>query len=511
MKYHDNEVLFSLEGPKKKWVLGEVDTFECVELTAGLEVVKGSYTVKDFSIASGQDPDNHIYSGLKVEFGQDGKMSFRVGRKGSDETAKWFNERVHSDQTTFNHTADKLNFAFLGTLELTLTGGFLQDVKKTFIFEGIAIAQGHAGTSNNWWFGGKCCSHIGGNQVLVKGKVKGGPGVKFRFHRGGNAVNAIGVHLSNFSDTANWMNWISGNTPLNRLVLPGSHDAGMSELHHCYPAVFSEPYTRTQSGSIKKQLKVGTRYFDLRVDYDHGELVTYHRTGKKGCNGQNLEVILDQAYCFLKNHPREFIIFKFSHIRDFSDHDAAITKSKIDKLLNNYSDRLYVNGNDDVNLAYLKLDDVRGKMVLVFDYDEFVSPPNGRFRYENMPVGDSNPPGDVNSNLLVFDDYSNTDCYAQMHDDQIAKWNANGGLGQDSMFLLSWTLTPKGLAPGVTSEGPRIGVGYLAMIANPRLPEVMDQQININGQGKPNIVYVDYLNSQLASVAIMYNSDLWSK
>jgi len=505
MKYHDNEVVIALQSLGSLEAMRNSHGAVAVNndgLAEGLDIVKGSYKVQDFSVTSGQDPDGNIYSGLKVKFGRNGKMSFCVGRKSSDKTAKWFNDRIRADQTTFNHTADKLNFAFIGVLKLTLTGGFLENAEKTFVFKDIVIAQGHTGASNNWWFGGKHGSHTGINQILVNGTAENGPDVEFRFCRGGNAVNAIGVQLSRFADTADWMSWISGETSLNNLVMPGSHDAGMSELHHCCPGSFSNIYSKTQFASIKKQLVDGARYFDIRVDYDYDELVTYHRTGGAGCNGQSLKSILDEASSFLECHSKEFLILKISHIRDYDDHDPSSTKSKIDTLLCDYSDRIYTNNKSNINLVNLKINEARGKMILVFDYDEFISTENGRFRYENNPVSDSNPPCSVASNFLVFDDYSNTSSYEKMSSDQIDKWNTHAGFGQDSMFLLSWTLTPQGIGSGVHS---------LAMIANPRISEVMHQQINIKGKGKPNIIYVDFLNAELASVAIMYNSELWSK
>ena len=114
-------------------------------------------------------------------------------------------------------------------------------------------------------------------------------------------------------DTTNWMGRLDDVTTLNNIMMPGSHDAGMSELSHCSVGA-NDSNTQTQQLDIYGQLEAGSRYFDIRVDYDHDELTTYHRTGMLGCNGQLLSAVLDQATSFLDSQPIETLIFKvFTH------------------------------------------------------------------------------------------------------------------------------------------------------------------------------------------------------
>jgi phosphatidylserine/phosphatidylglycerophosphate/cardiolipin synthase-like enzyme len=173
MKYHDNKVIISVNGPTR--------------------VVRGTYTVESFSVTDGQDPEHKIHDGLVASFGKDGEMCFQVGRKGSDKVADWFNQRVPASKTTFNHSAGKLNFAFIGTLEITVTGDIFGDSEETFEFFQVAIAQGHAGASNNWWFGGENCSYIQGDQVICNGTNSKGGLVSLTVQRGGNGVNKIDI------------------------------------------------------------------------------------------------------------------------------------------------------------------------------------------------------------------------------------------------------------------------------------------------------------------------------
>jgi hypothetical protein len=470
MTYRDNDVFLPLNG--------------------GYSLISGTYTLNSFSITNGQDPDGHIYVGLKAAIDSNGKMSFSIGRKGSESVANWFNDRISASQNTFNHTAGELNFAFIGTLELTIKGNILGSHQQNFTFLNVAIAQGHSGTSNNWWFGGQNCSYIQNDQVTCKGANSKGAEVSFVFLRGGNNVSTIDVTPTTFVDTTNWMKKISDSLRLDQIMMPGSHDAGMSELHHCAPPVGAGDYTKTQSGSIGQQLNDGSRYFDIRVDYDYNTLVTYHRTDGWGCNGQDLKVVLDQTQAFLIAHPTETAILKFSHIRDYQGHDPAITKQKINDLLNSYDVVIYKNPLTTINLAAVTLGNTRGKMILVFDYNEYINSAMGRFRYMDGNV--INP----NANITVYDKYSETPDYEVMKADQLKKWKEYGGMGSGYLFLLSWTLTAN--PPGATIE-------QLASEANSKLYDVLYDQIITDNSSKPNIVYIDFLNNTIAQSIILFN------
>ncbi len=474
MTYHDNEVVISLGG--------------------GYSIVSGKYVVNGYSVTSGQDPDGNIHDGLTKTFNINGEMSFRVGRKGSSSVAKWFNGQISEHQNTFGHTAGELNFAFIGTLTLTITGGILGGGQGTYVFEDVAIAQGHSGASNNWWFGSKHSTYIGNNRVTCEGTNEQGYAVSFTFLRGGNSVNNIQATPDVLVDTVAWMSNLNDSTQLDKIMMPGSHDAGMSELHHCNPFVGAGSYTQTQGANIGGQLNYGSRYFDIRVDYDYDQLVTYHRTGAHGCNGQSLKSVLDQAVSFLKTNTKETLILKFSHIRDYGDnHKPADTKKKINELLNDYQSSMYTNSDANVNLAEVTMGDVRGKMILVFDYSDYIDPATGRFRYK-----DGTAPPSSGTNIVVHDEYSDTDDYNTMKNDQLAQLNKDGGLGQGFFFLLSWTLTSNNppFSPSIQS---------LASTANGHLPDVLQDQIITQRGPKPNIVYIDFVNATTTQSIILYN------
>lgn len=472
MRYHDNDILLP------------------VSSESGYTLINGSYTVNSFSITSGQDPDGNIHKGLTKHFGSDGEMTFRVGRKSSKDVAYKFTDEVKASQTTFNHDPGDLNFAFFGTLELKITGGILGRNVDVFTFADIAIAQGSAGLSNNWWFGGKNCKYIGNNTVSCMGTSKSGMAVEFKFYRGGNSVNDV---LTTPGGVSNWMSNLNDSIELGELMMPASHDAGMSQLHHCNPFIGSEPYTKTQSESIGSQLSSGSRYFDIRVDYDYNELVTYHRTGAHGCNGQNLASVFDEARAFLKENSQEVAIFRISHIRDYGeDHKSDDTKERINSFINEYADIIYTNTNSNVNLQALNLGETRGKLILVFAYSDYIDTATGRFRYMK---GNSSSP---NANLTVYDSYADTPDYNTMKNDQLEKWNKYGQGKKDFSFLLSWTLTSNNPPFSPTIE-------HLAEEANSHISSVLNNQIVDKKWSCPNFVYLDFVNSKITQQIIAYH------
>ncbi|KAF9258074.1 hypothetical protein L218DRAFT_796533, partial [Marasmius fiardii PR-910] len=145
----------------------------------------GDFTVTDFKISSGQDPDNknkvgdvHSFIGF-TEYTQ--KFVFTCGRHGTSDVASFWNTNIPADKNTFGHTAGDLNFAFLGTLFLNVS---TQDGSRRVTFTDIGLAQGHSGSTNNWWFGGKNCKHEGDNEVTCNGTDQNGNTVKFTFLRG---------------------------------------------------------------------------------------------------------------------------------------------------------------------------------------------------------------------------------------------------------------------------------------------------------------------------------------
>ena len=85
-----------------------------------------------------------------------------------------------------------------------------------------------------------------------------------------------------------------------------------------------------------------------------------------------------------------------------------------------------------------------------------------------------------------------------MKDDQLAKFKEWTKLSSEvtGLFLLSWTLTA---TPGGTN------ILELAQEANSKLPDVLHDVISNSKSKKPNIVYIDGLNSVTAQSIVLHN------
>lgn len=176
-----------------------------VKLTAaaGMTITEGSFTVRDFRITDGQDPEGRNAVG-QVHSLENGVFSFASGRSASKEVADWLNGQlsgyndpsVTGDRTTFDQTAGKLNFAFVGDLALTVqTEQYPDGLQVTF--PEVAFAQGSTLLSNNWWFGQRTGQHTkdsdGPCTLLTMGTTSTGETVFASFLRGDNDVDTVSL------------------------------------------------------------------------------------------------------------------------------------------------------------------------------------------------------------------------------------------------------------------------------------------------------------------------------
>lgn len=162
-----------------------------------------------------------------------------------------------------------------------------------------------------------------------------------------------GINFSRFKEEvlySDWMKNISDETYLNDIVIPGSHDAGS------YDMVW---LGETQKYTIKEQLNVGVRYFDIRVNYEDDEYVIFHSI----INGVKFIPILNDIKEFITNNPTEVLLLDFQH---FSGNSQNGVYNLITEYLYN-NNLLVVNETTKSDLEFinsLKLKDVRGKCII---------------------------------------------------------------------------------------------------------------------------------------------------
>lgn len=155
----------------------------------------------------------------------------------------------------------------------------------------------------------------------------------------------------NDKDLSNWMSNINDEVLVNEVVIPGSHDAGTYKMNWL---------GETQQFDIDKQLEMGVRYFDIRVNkIDDGDYVIFHSI----INGVDFLPILNSFKEFIINNPTETLLLDFQHFNGNSQED--VYNFITEYLYNN--DLLVVNDTQLTDLQFinqLKMKDVRGKAII---------------------------------------------------------------------------------------------------------------------------------------------------
>jgi hypothetical protein len=190
-----------------------------------------------------------------------------------------------------------------------------------------------------------------------------------------------------------WMQGLAPNRKLLELCLPGSHDAGVYfDVRPPY-IIMKDPkeppfdrwgrrqvrpgsMARCQYANIWEQAMCGSRVFDIRVFLEkvnfnntdgyreiptmgHFFLETTH--GHLGEFGGTLNSALDHAASFLAQQPSEFLIFRIGH--------TVCTKEVVEVLeqFRKGPKGTVIHAGAEVNLADLEYQQLKGKLLLVFD------------------------------------------------------------------------------------------------------------------------------------------------
>lgn len=182
-------------------------------------------------------------------------------------------------------------------------------------------------------------------------------------------------------DPASWMETIlhagSSSLTLRDIVIPGSHDAGMSVLSGVggsESSTINECNTLTQVIPVKEQLQEGLRMFDLRVGTYNGVLYTKHSSSDcmadaiGGGYGERLQDILKAIHDFLGVHHQEVILLTFSHFCEQETPVHALADSIISVIGAHYVFR-----SSGLPIGKIPLKDLAGKVMVTFEHFQDVS------------------------------------------------------------------------------------------------------------------------------------------
>ncbi|KAF7791758.1 hypothetical protein EIP86_002782 [Pleurotus ostreatoroseus] len=314
-------------------------------------------------------------------------------------------------------------------------------------------------------------------------------------------------HFWSSNPPAAWMQSqlpLIGNRKLRHVCMPGSHDAGMSKIDgHTLLGGIPE-HVLTQSQDIAHQLASGSRYFDVRPVIAAGHYKTghYSKMGNtlkgQGANGQSIAEIVDQINAFTATNA-ELIVVLLSHDFNTDDGYRGLTQNEYEGLLKELCGikDLYVAPDPvNVDLSEMTLHDFIG---------------NGRAAVicivqSTIALGDYNHKGFYRYNQHnVYNNYSETRDLDLMIKDQLKKLTQQRSSPDNSLFLLSWTLTED--ATSIILEGSSI-----LDFARKTDPALFNGQLTsvCNKSTYPNIIYVDDFRSEVTALAMHINAWLAS-
>lgn len=335
------------------------------------------------------------------------------------------------------------------------------------------------------------------------------------------------LYLSNFSayQPARWMEQVlqprTSNKTLKDIVIPGSHDAGMSVLTATggqQKGTINECNTLTQKLNIENQLNGGVRMFDLRIGTFNKMLYTKHCSSDcmdealGGGFGERLYPIATAIKKFLQSNPQEIVMATFSHFCEKETPLAGLKDSLIQWI---GQDHIYV--ADKTTIGDVPLRELAGKAILSFEI-----PDQKDHRFPGCSIADTS---------TAFINFRRAYAATNKMNELIEKEkrffiSLNNTLNKNDLVRLDWQITQSAdEAPVICNEfqdekiNPLVnGVMLLANVirknksiidhsieGNKWLPVKLNEWINegiINRQNKPNIVYVDVAGAWITDYCI---------
>ena len=162
-------------------------------------------------------------------------------------------------------------------------------------------------------------------------------------------------------DSADWMAKLPDKTPLNAIVIPGTHDSGTQFVQLAF-------FSKCQALSIGEQLEAGFRYLDIRLSVDGEGMRLKHgftdcKTGPMPWSAAlSLEEVLRQCYSFLAEHPGETVIFAVK--QEHGDESVADFERCLDGIIGQEPEFWLF--TDSIP----SLGEARGKLVLLRRYED---------------------------------------------------------------------------------------------------------------------------------------------
>lgn len=267
-------------------------------------------------------------------------------------------------------------------------------------------------------------------------------------------------------DRTDWMADLDDDRTINTLSIPGTHDSGATHS-------IADLSGKCQSLTIAEQLKLGVRFFDVRLQLKNNELVVVHSFVDQGTAFSD---ILRQMTDFLRENPTEFLIVSFKEDNDPVGSDVSFSE-KLEKMLTSY---------DNVSRdGYLPetVGEARGRLHVISRYNSTIGVP----AYDGWRDSTSFELGE----LYVQDHYQVDSAETKIEDIKSAL--AIGETGEYALVLnFTSCYYPDGFPPTYA--------GTPALTINPWLIDALSERDNANC-----VFLCDFITSELCDAIIEVN------
>lgn len=338
------------------------------------------------------------------------------------------------------------------------------------------------------------------------------------------------LYLSFFTtyNPARWMEDTlfptKGELTLKDIVIPGSHDAGMSALNGTggkQAGSINNCNTLTQKLNIGQQLNAGIRMFDLRVGSFKNSIYTKHSSSDcmaeamGGGYGERFKDIIDSVKNFLSRNKKEFVILTFSH---FCPKEAS-TDEVADYIFSTLG-KEHIFNNQSKSIDQIKLNQLAGKVIVTFE--QYASADK---------LIDSNSMADKSKTFLnIRRAYAATNQINKLLSKEELFFNSIiSGVNKNDLIRLDWQLTQSSdeaalVCNDFQNENVDPVINGLMLLTNvikknksiidmatggnKYLPAKVNGWIGtgtINKNNKPNILYVDVAGPWITDYCIELN------
>ena len=303
----------------------------------------------------------------------------------------------------------------------------------------------------------------------------------------------------------NWMHNmydVIKDRPLKHIVVPGTHDSGMSTISHHILTAADSATTQTQGINMYNQLRAGARWFDLRVmsvhqttpnegDYGFWASHVNDETAEVaiGNTGEGLTDIIDEINQFTEENPGEIIILRMKYLIGirkvpslgpiyWTDDIADDFFTQMEKINNRCGGLDAKTPFQNQPASYfMDRNDGAGCVLIILDG-----------RIPDDVKHESNPDGFYTSRNMGFNDHwSEMDVPEDMAEDQTSTWKGITRSNSDDNYLISqWLVTVDFMTSG------SYGLQNIAIL--PTNPSLYWMGVNEMSPEKwPNVLMVDYI------------------